>query len=325
MSAPDLSIVIPVSQRSDGLGRILEHIRGGLAGTGKTFEVLLVVDGELPQRLEEARKVAEADPDIRVLRFSRRFGEGAALQAGLGACRAPCLLTHPAYFEVEANVIPKLVAAVDGGADLAFASRLPRTESILNRLQRWSFNALVRRVLGLRFRDTACGARVLRAETLQEISAHGAFHRFITVAAAMSGYDVVEVETAVHPEARRPRFHSPLTYLRRLLDIANVYFVTKFLYKPLRFFGVIGGLLFVPGFLICLYLTILKIFTNAQLGNRPLFLFGVILAVLGFQVTAIGLLGEIISFSQATRRRPYAVKEIVRREGTATKPEPDAS
>ena len=188
MMAPDVSVIVPVSARADDLARIVQDIRGEIEGTGKTYEIVLIVDGDLPDRLDAARAIAADSEDTRVLRFARRFGEGAALQAGLGACRASVLVTHPAYYQVETEVVGRLLKAVDGGADIAFASRRPRSESVLNRFQRWCFNALVRRLLGLRYRDVACGVRALRREVLKEISAHGAFHRFITVAAAMSGF-----------------------------------------------------------------------------------------------------------------------------------------
>ena len=313
MSDPQISLVIPVSKRADDLPRLVASVRGEIEKAKKSCEVVLVVDGELPERLETCRKIAADDPKVRVLRFARRFGEGAALQAGLAATHAPVLVTHPAYVQVDHSVVPALIEAVDKGADLAFASRAPSRESLFNRLQRWCFNALVRRMLGLRFRDVACGVRALRRETLEEISSHGAFHRFITVAAAMSGYETVEVDAPLHPEGVRSRLYSPLTYMHRLLDIVNVAFVTKFLHKPLRFFGAIGAVLFVPGFLVCLFMTIQRLFFEVPLGDRPLFLFGVILTVLGFQVLAIGLLGEIISFSMAARKKPYAIREVVRK------------
>jgi len=320
MIVPDISVVLPVSKRADDLGRIVQLLRDGLAQTGKSYEILMIVDGELTDRLAQARRAAEGHDDVRVLRFARRFGEGAALQAGLHASRAPVVVTHPAYFQVAGDVIPRLVKALDEGADVAFASRLPSSETAFNRIQRWCFNALVRRFLKIDARDVACGVRALRREVLEEITAHGAFHRFITVAAMMSGFVVEEIDAPLHPDAGGTRAYSPATYVTRALDIMNVFFVTKFLHKPLRFFGAVGCTLLVPGLLICLYLSGLKIFTSASLGDRPLFLFGVILTVLGFQILAIGLLGEIISFSQAARKKPYAIREVNRKEAKQKEP-----
>jgi glycosyltransferase involved in cell wall biosynthesis len=312
MSAPEVSVVIPVSKRSDDLERILDLVEAALKG--RPHEVLMVIDGHLPRQLEEARRLADDRDGVRVLTFARMFGEGAALRAGLTATQAPVILTHPAYFQVEASVLPQLLQALDGGVDLAFASRLSEKDSLFNRLQRWAFNAIIRRAVWVRYRDVACGVRAMRREVLEDVSLHGSFHRFLPVLAVMKGLVVREVDAPQHPEARHARLYSPGTYLHRLLDLVNVAFLTRFTYKPLRFFGLIGGALFAVGLVICLYLSALKIFGNAVLAERPLLLLGVLLVAVGFQTLALGLLGELISFSQAARTKPYAVREIVRRK-----------
>jgi glycosyltransferase involved in cell wall biosynthesis len=269
VSDPQLSVIIPVSRPAQPLQKVVDFVREGLAGEKRTFEIVLIVDGELPERLEEARGLAADQEQVHVFHLARRFGEGAALQAGFAATRGAIILTVPAYFQVRADVMHR--------------------------------------------KDLACGVRVLKREVLDEVALHGVFHRFITVAAMMSGFETREVEAPVHEEAGRLRPHGPLTYARRILDIANLFFLTRFIQRPLRFFGVIGGFLLVPGILICAVLSIQRLLGLIALGDRPLFLFGVILTVLGFQILAIGLLGEIISFSHASRHKSYAVREVVRK------------
>ena len=310
----DISVIIPVTRRAEALESVLDEVRAGLALTKKSYEVILAVDGESPRQLEAARTLARDDESIRVLHFARSFGEGAALRAGLLAAGADLLLTFPAYFQVKIDVLPKLLEAVEDGADIAFASRLPHTGSAFNRLQRWCFNALVRKLLGFQYRDVACGVRVIRRRTLEDIAVHGAFHRYITPVAILNGHVAKEVDAALHPEAKRTRAYGPLTYLKRFLGIANVFFLSKFMHKPLRFFGVAGSLLLLPGILICAYVSVQKIVYAEGLGDRPLFLLGVVMTVLGFQILAIGLLGEIISFSHAARHQSFAIREVVRKK-----------
>jgi len=311
---PDLCAVIPISRRADKLSDILDVVSTGVDLTGKTCEVVLVVDGGQPKLLDEASALADMDARVRVLRFERAFGEGAALRAGLLAARSPLLLTHPAYFQTVADVIPKLVSEIEGGADLAFASRAKKTESVFNRFQRWFFNATLRRLFGLPFRDLACGVRVMRRDALDELSAHGGWHRFVVVAAAMRGLRVREVEADVHPSTRRFSAHSPFTYLGRMLDVAKFFFLTRFVHRPMRFFGLIGAPVFAIGFVICGWLSVQKIFQDVPLGSRPLFMLGAMLVAFGLQILAIGLLAEIITYSQATKTRPYVVREVMRRE-----------
>jgi hypothetical protein len=185
---------------------------------------------------------------------------------------------------------------------------------LFNRAQRWVFNATLRVLFNVKYRDLACGLRVLRRESLDELSAHGGWHRFLVVAAVMRGLRVREVEAPVHPDTRRIRAYSPFTYMQRILDVVKFFFITKFVHKPLRFFGLIGAPIFLIGFGICATLSAMKIFGGIALGSRPLFMLGCIMVAFGFQILAIGLLAEIITYSQAKRTKPYVVREVKRRE-----------
>jgi glycosyltransferase involved in cell wall biosynthesis len=298
----------------------MDLVRDGIEATGKTCEVILVVDGEQPERLAEALALADLDDGIQVLRFERGFGEGAALSAGLRAAQAPIVLTHPAYFQTVGEVIPKLVEEIERGADVAIASRAKKSESIFNRAQRWLFNATLRLLFGVKFRDLACGLRVMRREALEEISVHGGWQRFLVVAAVMRGLRVREVEADVHPSSRRFSPYSPFTYFGRMLDVAKFFFLTKFVHRPMRFFGPIGAPMLLVGFVLCAYLSVLKIFYGEALGSRPLFMLGAMLVAFGLQILAIGLLAEIITYSRSTKTKPYVVREVRRRE-----PDPEES
>ena len=307
---PQLSVVIPVCREAAHLDVVVAELRETLDALDRTYEIVVVVDGDLPVRLGEARALAEKQDDIRLYSFERRFGEGAALRAGLTAAHGKILVSYPSYHQVKPDVIGDLIQAIDDGADLAYGARQSQHESWFNRLQRGIFNGLLRLLMGVRLRDLGCAIRAVRAEISDEISIHGGFHRFMAVAAVMRGLKVQDVPAQTHPKARSMRAYSPLTYCKRVLDLANIFFLTRFVYKPLRFFGFIGGVMFVPGFVICAYLSGLKIFVGASLADRPLFLFGVLLVALGLQIVAIGLLAEIITYSQASRTKPYVVHRV---------------
>ncbi|MHC4952311.1 MAG: glycosyltransferase [Planctomycetota bacterium] len=325
MSAIDISVVIPVSERCDSLDGIVRMIDQALAGESGQLEILLVVDGSHPDRNRHALAIAASDARVRILSLARTFGEGAALRAGLQESSGRLILTHPAYLQVEGSVIPRLISKVrEEDRDVAFASRLPEKDSWINRVQRWGFNAIVRKTLWVKFKDVACGVRVLRREALEDLSVHGSFHRFVPVLAAMKGLRVAEVPVKQHPEAKGVRVYSPGVYVRRILDLVNIFFVLRFTYKPLRFFGLVGGVLFLAGFAILLYLAFIKLVFSAGIGDRPLLLLGAMLSALGFQVFALGLLGELITFTYAARSKPYTIREINVRapRGSANREEP---
>ena len=320
MSSQSVVVIVPVSNRAEGLSDIVSMLRGALASLDRPWSILLAVDGDLPEKLEEARGLAESATDIDLIALARNFGEGGALRTGLESVDSDVVLIHPAYLQVTPEVLPRLLAAIDDGADLAFASRRPGHESAFTRLQRWVFNGLMRRAMWVRFNDISCGVRAAKRESLLELAHTDSFHRFLPVQAAVRGFDVRELETDVHPDAPRTRIYAPGVYVRRFLDIVNVFFLARFYHKPLRFFGLIGSSIGGIGFLICLYLTFRKFAFEESIGDRPALLMGVLMIALGFQLLALGLLGELISFTHAAKTRPYRIRDVVRRPAAAPPP-----
>jgi len=314
MSAESITAIVPVSDRAQSVGEIVEMIERALDAVGRPFSILLAVDGDRPELLEEARSIVASHERRQLIALARSFGEGGALRAGLREARGEIIVTHPAYLQVEPDVIPKLLQEILDGADLAFASRKPGHESWFTRFQRWAFNVLMRRGMWVKFTDASCGVRAARHDVLRELTHTDSFHRFLPIQAAVRGYDVREVPAAVHTRAPRTRIYSPGFYLRRFLDIANVFFLTRFLYKPLRFFGLIGSAVLGVGILLCAYLTVRRLAFAESIGDRPALLLGVLAIVVGFQLLALGLLGELIAFTHAGKSRPYRIREVVRHE-----------
>jgi dolichol-phosphate mannosyltransferase len=153
----------------------------------------------------------------------------------------------------------------------------------------------------------------MTVEAARKLDLYGDLHRFIPVLAARRGFRVMEIPAAQRSEDRALRVFGPGVYARRLLDILNVFFLTRFTRKPLRFFGLIGMLVGAGGAAICLVLAIQRIFFPVPLAGRPLLLLGVLLIILGAQLASIGLIGEIIIFLSARRETPE-VEEIEREQ-----------
>lgn len=322
MSRSPIGVIVPVSSRSDGLEAIVTMLREQLAKLDRPWHILLAVDGDLDERLREARAIASNTDDVELIALARNFGEGGALMTGLAQIDDEIVVTHPAYFQVDPAVIARLVAEIDDGADMAFASRKPGRESTFTRARRWTFNWLMRRAMWVKFQDISCGVRAARRETLLELTHHDSFHRFLPVQAAVRGFDVREVFANVDERTPRTRNYSPFTYVRRILDIVNVFFLMRFLHKPLRFFGLVGsGILFV-GATILGYLAFVRIFGGEAIGQRPVLLLGVLMIAVGFQLLALGLLGELIAFTNAERSKPYRIREVIRRKPAKKEKEP---
>jgi glycosyltransferase involved in cell wall biosynthesis len=248
--------------------------------------------------------------NVRVLRFARTFGETAALRLGIERSGGDVILTLPAYFQVKPEGVQPLLAALENGCDMAVASRSPRLDSWLNRVQSAVFHQMISGVTDRRFHDIACGVRVMRRSVAEALPLYGDLHRFIPALAVREGYLVEEVPVAQHPQDARTRLYGPGVYLRRLLDVATFFFLAKFTEKPLRFFGLVGSVFFLAGAVTGLVLLIDRL-NGTGIANRPLLLLAVLLVALGVQLMGLGLVGEIIVHLRAPHRRAYRVREQV--------------
>ena len=306
----DLSIIVPVSERNDGLRDIFEQYSKVIRQTGKSYEFIFVLDGPQAGSLEGLADLRQ--PEIRVISLNRWFGEATALGVGFEAARAELLITIPSYFQVVPGEIEKMLGEYErSGVDLLIARRHPRIDSRFNRLQSWVFHRLTRSLTGMRYHDISCGIRVMSRTVAREINLYGDLHRFLPLLAYQRGFTVEEMPVRQSPRDRKTRVHRPGLYLRRLLDILTLFFVFKFTKKPLRFFGLVGSGVFGVGAVISLYLGIYRLMSLGPIANRPLLILGVLLIVLGIQLFSIGLLGEIIIFTHARGLKDYQIRELL--------------
>ena len=302
-----ISVIVPVVERADDLVAVYRAFARELDARPEEHEFLFVFDGRFTPPPELVALAAE-NPGLRLLRFARPFGETAALRLGIEKSRGDLLITLPAYFQVQPEGIRLLLDAISGGADMVVASRSPRLDSWLNRVQSRAFQSMVGGVSNQRFHDMACGVRVMGRAVAEALPLYGDLHRFIPALALREGFRVEEVSIPQHPSDARTRVYRPGVYLRRLLDIAAFFFLAKFTEKPLRFFGLVGSLFVGMGTILSLVLFIQRV-EGQGIANRPALLLAVLFMALGVQLVGLGLVGEIIVHLRAPHRRAYRVRE----------------
>jgi len=311
-ATPSLSVLVPISERHDDLRALHRQVVEELKPRGLDFEFVFVLDGpDFPEAERQLRELQATDSGVRAYRMNRRFGEAAALHTAAARARGGTVLTLAPYFQLAPGAIGKVLDVLESGYNLVVARRHPRIDSWFNRLQSYVFHLFTSWLTGVRLWDISCGLRAMKAEVLREIPLYGDLHRFVPILAHRQGFRVVEVPLPQSPADAGIRVYRPGVYLRRLLDILTVYFLFKFTRKPLRFFGLIGLGLFGTGFLITAYLSVLRILHVTALADRPLFLLGVLLMVLGLQTASLGLIGEIIVFTRARDVKEYHVEQVL--------------
>lgn len=305
----ELSVIIPVTERYDPVPELYHEYKRAIESTGKTFEFIYVLDGNYQEVLKALNQLQETD-SITIITLAKWFGETTALNAAFGQASGNIFLTLPAYQQIEANEIPGIIKSLED-CDMVLARRNRSNDSIFNRTQARLFNFLLRFSTDLQINDAGCSVRAFTKKIVENVQLYGDLHRFFPVIAHQQGYRVIETDVAQAKEDKQRRIYAPGLYVRRLLDLLTIFFLIKFTKKPLRFFGLVGTTLFALGTIGTLLLITQRLFFDMTLADRPALIISSLLIVLGVQIIAIGLIGEIIIFTHAKDIKEYKIDKII--------------
>jgi glycosyltransferase involved in cell wall biosynthesis len=308
-SEVQLSAIIPVLQRTSDFVALFQGYDRALHSLGRTYEIIFVVDGGNRSASEAIARATGDSDNVKIVLLAKHFGEATALSAGFDVAKGDLLLTLPAYHQVEPDSLTSLVDALPG-YDMVIARRWPRAGGMFERIRRRTFHTLLKLLSGEQYQDLGCGVRLFKRQLVEEIHLYGDQHRFFPVLAGRQGFKVREVDVRQSPlDVNKGRYRLR-EYLHRLLDIVTIFFLVRFTKKPLRFFGMIGSIVSAFGAIVVFTLVVQRLFFGVALADRPALLLGSLLLVLGVQVFALGLIGELIIFTHAGSLKEYAVAEI---------------
>ena len=312
------SVVIPVCRRVDDIAALVNDYSGALTIANLEFEIIVVLDGRKEDQLERLRPVADSNERVRIIQFARQFGESAALMAGFEMARGEMIMTLPAYYQVDPPELAAMATSIDDEVDMVVAVRAPRVGSAFEKIRRRVFHGMLKLVTGLSYRDLGCGVRLMRKQVSDEINLYGDHYVFLPVLAVQRGFTVQEIELAQSKNDRLRGGYNLRQHLHGLLNMMTVFFLHRFTKKPLRFFGSIGFLAAAFGGLVVVTLVVQRLFFGVALADRPALLLGSLLIVLGVQLFALGLLGELVIFSHAAESKEYAIRAIIEQDSASS-------
>jgi glycosyltransferase involved in cell wall biosynthesis len=305
-----LSVIMPVGNRyASDIAALYAEYKAGLAALEMPYEFIVVLDGPRPEVAASLQRLLARGEPLIVISLTKRFGEATALMAGFQRASGRIIVTAPAYHQIQGTEIGKLVQGL-GKADVVIGRRWPRVGGRFEAMRRNVFHSLIA-AGGQRFNDLGCGARAMKRRVLEEISLYGDQHRFLPVLANRQGFRVVEMDLTQSPLDRYESGYPVREYVHRVLDILTVFFLVRFTKKPLRFFGMVGATTFVIGALLVAWLALDRLVFMHPLADRPALLLSSLLVVLGMQLFALGLLGELIIFTHARDIKDYQVDEVI--------------
>lgn len=299
-----LSVVIPLLDEAENLPLLYEQLTKTLQALGQPYEILFVDDGSRDASPLVLEELFRRDPvHVRVLQFRRNFGKTAALSAGFARARGQVIITMDADLQDDPTEIPAMLAKLNEGYDLVAAWRQRRRDAWNKTLPSRLFNFVVSRTTGVRLHDFNCGFKAYRRAVTDSVRLYGELHRFIPVLAHQQGFRISELPVVHHPRHAGRSKYGTGRLLRGFLDFGIVMFLTTYMKRPLHLFGTAGVITFGIGLLINLYLAVLWLLREiggvasiGPIGTRPLLIVGVLAMILGIELGAIGLLGELVRY-----------------------------
>jgi glycosyltransferase involved in cell wall biosynthesis len=255
------------------------------------------------------KKIKRGDRNVKFISFRRNYGKSAALAVGFEHASGDVIITMDADLQDDPREIPNLLKKLDEGFDLVSGWKKKRYDPITKTIPSRIFNFVVSTLTGIKIHDFNCGLKAYRKEVTQDIKVYGELHRYLPVLAHWAGYKIGEIVVQHHPRKYGKTKFGVSRFIKGFLDLLTVMFTTRYFKRPLHLFGSIGIFIFVIGFGITFYLSLLKLIEDITLSNRPLFILGVMLTIVGIQFISIGLLGEMITRAYQ-HIETYSIKEI---------------
>ncbi len=312
--APELSLLIPLFNEEGNLEPLLDRIESVMESLHKTYEVVLVDDGSTDATPRLLEKAARERKGLRVVFFRRNSGQTAALAAAIEHARAATLIPLDGDLQNDPGDIPRLLAKLDEGYDVASGWRRHRKDPFLTRILPSKLaNRVISLISGVHLHDYGCTLKAYRREVLQPTHLIGEMHRFIPVLASWQGARVAEVEVTHHPRATGKSKYGLGRTLKVILDLMTIKFMGSFLTKPIYAFGGTGfGLLFLSG-LLFLFTLWEKIAADVWVHRNPVFLIAIFSALVGLQLVMMGLLGELLIrvYFASLKSTPYVISRVL--------------
>ena len=315
MSTPlDLSVVVPLYNEEESLPHLLEQLLQALRPSDERFELVLVNDGSSDRTAEVLEQLSHEVPELVAVLLRKNYGQTAAMAAGFDVAQGAVIVSLDGDLQNDPADIPMLLAKLREGYDLVSGWRHQRQDAALQRkLPSRIANRLIGRVTGVKLHDYGCSLKAYRREVLADMRLYGELHRFLPALAFIEGARITEVK--VNHRARQygsSKYGIDRTF-RVLMDLLTVWFMKRFLTRPMYVFGFGGLIAMLASVLASTYLLAVKLM-GGDIGNRPLLTLAVVLGLAGIQLFCFGLLGELLirTYHESQDRPIYRIRETLR-------------
>ena len=312
----NLSIVIPLLNEQNSLEELTNSISTVVKSLRLEFEIILIDDGSTDNSWKTISKICSNNQNVKGIRFLKNFGKSQALSAGFKACKGDVVVTMDADLQDDPNEIPELYKKInEEKLDLVSGWKKVRYDSIIfKNFPSKIFNWAARITSGIKLNDFNCGIKAYKKEVIKQIKLTGGMHRYIPVLAKNAGYNRISEKIVIH----HPRKHGKTKYgidrfIKGFLDLITLWFIHKFGKRPMHFFGLIGTIMLLVGFIFSAYLGIDKLFLQTSgrlITERPEFYIALATMIMGSQFFLAGFIGEITLRNRKIKKQ-YIITEKI--------------
>ena len=301
----DLSIVIPVYNEEESLELLYNSIINNLENTNLNFEIIFIDDGSLDKSWNVIKAISEKKTNLSSIKFRKNYGKSDALDAGFKASNGKYVLTMDADLQDDPNEIYPLFKMINqDNYDLVSGWKKKRNDPLSKIIPSKFFNLVTRIFSGIKLNDFNCGIKIYKKELVNSINLYGEMHRYIPLIAKWNGYDKIGEKIVNHNKRKFGKTKFGMErYIRGFLDLISVSFVYKFRKRPMHFFGSLGVISFLIGFISVgwiIYEKLSKISNNISLDqirpvtDQPLFYIALVTIIVGVQLFLVGFISELI-------------------------------
>lgn len=315
----NLSIVIPLLNEEASLEELFSRIDSVCRSNGLSYEIWFVDDGSTDLSWSIIENLKVQHPQIHGIKFSKNYGKSQALHAAFERTNGDVIITMDADLQDFPEEIPELYAMViNENYDIVSGWKKKRFDNVMTKnVPSKLFNAAARKVSGVYLHDFNCGLKAYKRQVVKSIDVYGDMHRYIPVLAANAGFRRI-TEKEVQHQARpygTSKFGTE-RFIRGFLDLVTLWFVSRFGGRPMHFFGAVGTLMFIVGFLSALWLGLSKLIDVARgiyghlITNNPWFFIALTMMIMGTLLFVAGFLGEMIIRTNREHKN-YNIDEVI--------------
>ncbi len=313
----DLSLVIPLFNEEANVAALHREVFASLAGLNLSFEVIYVDDGSVDGTFALLEQLAADEPRAVVIRLRKNFGQTAALSAGFDYSQGEVVVTMDGDLQNDPADIPRLLAKLEEGYDIAAGWRKDRKDRFITRkVPSRLANGLISLITKVRLHDYGCTLKAFRREVVRNIRLYGEMHRFIPAIASWMGVRISEVAVNHRPRRAGKSKYGLSRVPRVFLDLLTVKFLLSYHTRPIQIFGLWGLVAGGAGVALLLYYAVLRLFFAVPLWGKPGLILAVLLIFVGVQLISIGLLGEmqVRTYYETQAKPTYTVRQVLNRE-----------